>query len=177
MMKKNNKKGNRKSKGGYTLIEVLLYIVIAVIMISGISALFHLVLEGGAKSRTITEVEQQGSQIMHLITQTIRNAEGINSPTEGNSSSTLSLNVVDAGDDPTVFGISGGSIYINEGSGSNVDLMNSNVTASGLTFENVSRTGTPGSVKIEFTLEHVNSLGLNIYDYSKTFYGSATVRY
>lgn len=56
------------------------------------------------------------------------------------------------------------------------DLYNSRVTVSNLTFTNLTRAGTPGNVRIQFTLTHINPSGRNEYDFSKTFYGSASLR-
>jgi len=50
------------------------------------------------------------------------------------------------------------------------------VTVSGLTFQNLSRSATPGTVRIQFTLTHVNPAGRNEYSFAKTFIGSATLR-
>lgn len=56
------------------------------------------------------------------------------------------------------------------------DLINSRVTVSNLTFSNLSRPGTPGTVRIQFTLTHINPEGRQEYNFSKTFYDTATLR-
>ncbi|PJE77100.1 hypothetical protein COV05_00625 [Candidatus Uhrbacteria bacterium CG10_big_fil_rev_8_21_14_0_10_48_16] len=170
-MKTNN------SKKGFTLIELVLYVGIA----SGIllvSTLFlQTLLESRVKNQTIAEVEQQGLQVMHLIAQTVRNAENITSPTIGGSAGSLTLDVVNIVDDPTVFYVSGDSIQMTEGAGSTIALTNSHVAASALTFQNLSRPDTPGIVRVSFILTHVNSSGRQEYEFSKTFYASASLRH
>jgi len=95
---------------------------------------------------------QQFVQVMQIITQTGRNATDINFT--------------------TAFDLSAGTIRQNS-----IALTNSRVVASSLTFTNLSRTGTPGAMRIQFTLAHVNPSGRNEYDYSKTFYATSTLRY
>lgn len=133
-------------------------------------------LEARVKQQTIAEIEQSGTQVMQTTTQLIRNAETINSPATGASSSTLSLDVVDAAKDPTIIELSGGVIYITEGAGSAVPLTAAPVNVDSLTFYNLSRSGTPGVVRLQFTLTYTNPSGRQEYDYTKTFYGSASVR-
>lgn len=164
------------TKRGFTLVELLLYVLISAMIIFSVAGFLFLTLTTKEKSKTILEVENQGDQIMQIVTQVIRNSEGINSPAQGVSASSASLDVVNAADDPTVFDVSGGIFRITEGVGSAVGLNNSNVTVSGLSFYNLSRTGTYGVIRVQFTVSRVNPEGRNEYDYSKTFYGSASLR-
>lgn len=145
-----------KKNNGFTLIELLLYICIVGIIILSVLGFLSLTMQSRVKNQTISEVEQQGLQVMQLITQTGRNADSVNFT--------------------TAFDLSGGVIRVNGGSGP-VALTNSRVTASGLSFQNLSRTGTPGTIRVQFTLTHVNPSGRNEYTFNKTFYDSATLRY
>lgn len=166
----------QKNKKGFTLIEILLYTGLAALLLAGISSFFFLILRSRVKSQTAAEVEQQGTQIMQIVTQAIRNAENINSPLAGSSSNSLSLDAAGMGADPTVFDASAGISRIKEGSESAVNLNNSRVQISNLDFSNLSRAGTPGNIKVQFTLTHQNPGGRNEYDYSKIFYGTASLR-
>ncbi len=161
---------------GFTLIELLLYVGIASIMLLVISTFLSTLLESRVKNQTIAEVEQQGVQVMQMITQTLRNADTINSPTAGVSAASLSVNTYTSINNPTVFDLSGGVIRIKEGTGAVVSLTNTRVTASALNFQNLSRTSTPGTMRISFTLAQVNPSGRNEYNFTKTFIGSATLR-
>ncbi|OGI26058.1 MAG: hypothetical protein A3J76_05640 [Candidatus Moranbacteria bacterium RBG_13_45_13] len=172
-MKYMNRKNNQQ---GFTLIELLLYVAVASGMLLVISVFLSTLLQSRIKNQTIAEVEQQGQQVMQLITQTARNAEAITSPAPGASASSLTLDVITALNDPTIFDLSSGVIRIQEGSGSAVALTNSRVVASALTFQNLSRAGTPGTVRVQFTLVHANPEGRNEYSFEKTFIGSATLR-
>ncbi len=161
---------------GFTLIELLLYVSIIGAMILSVSSLLPLLMQSRVKNQTIAEVEQQGAQVMQVVTQTVRNAATLNSPTQGLSASSLSINVVDSAKSPTIFDLSGGVIRMQEGAGSPVSLTNSHVVASGLTLQNLSRTGTKGTIKIQFTITQINPEGRQEYNFNKIFYGTATVR-
>lgn len=163
-------------KKAFTLVELILYVSLIAILLLAISIFFTMLLGSRVKNQTIAEVEQAGVQVMQLITQTIRNTQNINSPAQGLSASSLSLDVVDAAKDPTVFDLSGGVIRITEGSGSPVELTASRVTASNLVFYNLSRAGTQGTMHVEFKLSHRNPDQRNEFEYNKTFYGSASLR-
>lgn len=162
---------------GFTLIELLLYIGISSIMLLVISVFLSILIESRIKNQTIAEVEQQGLQVIETITQIARNAESINAPIQSTSALSLSLDVITPGNDPTVFDLLSGIIRMSEGSlGSPVSLTNVRVIASGLIFQNLSLTGTPGTVRMQFTLTHINPSNRNEYSFTKTFIGSATLR-
>lgn len=161
---------------GFTLIEIILYIGIAGIIIISVSVLWSIYMQSRVKNQTMAEVEQQALHLMQIITQTARNAESITTPTVGNSAASLTLDVVDVSSDPTVFDLSAGVIRITEATGSAIALTNSLVTASNLSFQNLSRSATPGTTRISFTLTYINPQGRNEYDFSKTFYATASLR-
>jgi type II secretory pathway pseudopilin PulG len=162
---------------GFTLVEILLYISIASVMLLVTTLFLQTLLESRIKNQTIAEVEQQGLQVMQMITQKVRNAENITIPTQGANDSSLTLDVLDLASDPTIFDLSSGVIRTTEGTSSAVSLTNSRVVASSLVFENLSGTDTPGIVRIEFIITHINPSGRNEYDFSKTFQTSASLRY
>ena len=141
----------RAMRKGFTLIEPLLYVSIVGAIIFSVAGFLSLLMQSRVKNQAISEVEQQGVQVMQLVTQTGRNATNINFS--------------------SAFDLSGGAIRENA-----IALTNSRVVASNLTFQNLSHTGTPGTIRVQFTLTHINPEGRNEYNYSKTFYGSASLR-
>jgi len=167
---------SNKTQRGFTLLELLLYLAIVSLIVGSLSAFLIFSFQMRIKNQTIAEVEQQGKQVMQLIMQTARNAEAINSPAISATSTSVSFDVVTASKDPTVFSLSGNALRIQEGTSSAVVLTNSRVSASGLQIYNVSRTGTPGIIRIQFILSSVNPTGRDEYTYSKTFYASAALR-
>ena len=169
-------KSQLKDNKGFTLLELILYVSIAGAILLVTSIFLSTLLQSRIKNQTVSEVEHQGMQVMQLITQTIRNAESITFPTQGASGSSLTIDVVDSLDDPTTFDFLSGVIRITEGAGGAIDLTNSRISASGFSFQNLSKAGTDGTIRIIFTLTHINPEGRNEYDFSKIFYGSACLR-
>ncbi|HEC63807.1 MAG TPA: hypothetical protein ENI23_00770 [bacterium] len=165
-----------QKREGFSLVEMMLYIAITSTVILGISTFLLVLLQAKVKNQTISEVDQQGLQVVHMITQTIRNADSITSPAIGVTDSTLTLVVNDAAKSPTVYDLSSGTMRITEGLGAPVALTNSRIVVSDLSFRNVGRAGTEGLIRVEFTITHVNLEGRNEYTYSKFFYDSASVR-
>jgi prepilin-type N-terminal cleavage/methylation domain-containing protein len=166
-----------KKKNGFTLVELLVYIGILAIVITSVVSTMFFVISTREKAKTINEIESQGALVMQLITQSIRNSEGVNSPEVGNNNNTISLSVSEQQDSPTVFDINNGVLRVKKGSQTEVDLTSSRVIASNLDFYNVSRTDTENIIKVEFQLEYNNQGPAFQFDYSKTFYGSASLRY
>lgn len=165
----------KNNKLGFTLIELLLYVGVTSFILTAVVLFTSTLLQVQAKNRTINEVNQQGAQVVQIITQTIRNSTDINTPAPRASGTQLSLGMSDSLKNPTIFNLSSGVVKMIEGS-SYFDLTNSKVTVVNLNFSNLSRTGTPGVIKIEFTIAYVNSEGREEFDYSKTFQATASLR-
>lgn len=99
---------HRKSTG-FTLIELLLYVSIVGGILMTLTGFFTLALESRIKNQTIVEVDQHGQAVLDSITQAIRNATSVTSPTTGTSGNSLTLAMPTAGVNPTIFNLSGGS--------------------------------------------------------------------
>ena len=164
---------SKPNQSGFTLIEMLIYIGIAGIILATISALLAASFTTRVKNTVIQEVELQGAQVTLQITQAIRRSEAVTSPTPGNQLTALTL---DVGSDPEIYSDFGSVVHRTSGNpASALPVHSSSITVSGLNFRNVSRPDTPDSIEFEFTLTYVNTTGKNEYDYSKTFYGSASI--
>jgi len=168
---------SRFNQKGYTLIELLLYVVIIGMILVPLTLFFGMSSEARVKAQSISEVEDQGTAAMDYITQTIRNSYSITTPAAAASGASLTLVVPTTALSPTVFSLSGTALQVKEGaSGSNVALTSGDVQMSNLTFKNLTRSGTSGIVQVSFTLTRTNnSGGRNEFDYSKTFTSSAEI--
>ncbi|MCK5080834.1 MAG: type II secretion system protein [Candidatus Moranbacteria bacterium] len=166
----------KNEKAGFTLIELLLYVGVVAFILSGVTAFLFMTLQARIKTQAMNEVNYQGQQIINLVSQTIRNAEAVNSPTKQNNDSSLSVDMVDSAVDPTSFNISGGVIQIEEDGEGLIDLTNSKVIASNLMFHNYGLGDAPDSIHFEFQLDYKNLESRNEYNYSESFYGSASIR-
>ena len=165
------------SQKGFTLVELILYVSICSILLLTISSFLSFLLGARVRSQAITEVNQQGFQVMSLITQTIRNGRSIQVPSMGTSSSTLSITTGDVALNPTVFSLSSTTIEVKEASKNAMSLTNSRVRVTALTFQNVSSgSSTEKIIRISYTLDYINPTGRSEYSFTKSFTGSATLR-
>lgn len=166
-----------RSQKGFTLVEMVLYVAICSILLITISVFLSFLLGARVRSQAITEVNQQGFQVMSLLTQTIRNGRSIQTPSIGLASSTMSLTTGNALINPTLFYISSTTMKIKEGSQGEISLTNKRVRISGLVFQNVSSSSSTEKImRISYTVDYINPTGRDEYSFSKTFNGSATLR-
>ncbi len=163
--------------GGFTLIELLLYIAVSSAILLASSVFLATMLGARVKSQSISEVEAQGAQAMETILQTVRNASSVVSPATSTTAASLSLATYSGATNPTVFDVSGGALRITEGVGSPVALTSPLVSVASFSAANVSRSGTPGTLRISFTLTYVHQSGRNEYAVTRTFIGSASLRH
>ncbi len=162
---------------GFTLVEMVLYVSLCSIILLIISMMLSSLLGSRVRSQVITEVNQQGFQVMHLITQTVRNGRSIQTPAPGATSQTLSLTTASPILNPTIFSVSSSTFFIQEGGKAPVALTNSRIRISSLTFQNISSTSSTDKVlRVSFTIDAVNPEGRGEYSFTKTFSGSATLR-
>jgi len=171
------KRLSHNKKRGFTLIEVVLYVAIAGMVVF---ALGFLVKESGEtrlRQRIMAEVEQQGLLVSQQISQAIRNAASITTPSAGSTTSSLTLAYEDALKNPTSFDLSADAIRIAEGAGFPTPLTNTRVLVTDFFFHNLSLASTPGSVQFSFTLSYdLSADDAPRFQYSKTFYGAASLR-
>jgi type II secretory pathway pseudopilin PulG len=165
-----------QNQTGFTLIELLLYIAIAPAIILAGTLFLSVTLNARVKNQAVNEVEQQGSLILQQLAQAIRSSEAINAPAAGSSAASLSLDALGSSNDPTLFNLNANTLQITEGSNPAIDLSNSRVSITALSFQNVSYSGTPGLIRISFKLSHENPSTRPEYNYSKTFETSAGLR-
>lgn len=162
----------KNNSNGFTLIELLLYTAIVGSLLIAIVAFLMLAIDSRVKNQTISEVDQQGIAVIEQITRAVRNANSISTPAQAANGSLLSLNT-SAG--TIIFNESLGVIQIQEGASAAIALTNSKVQITNLQFNNLSRSGTKGIVKVSFTISRINTSGKNVYDYQKTFTTSVAV--
>jgi len=165
------------SNRGFTLVELLLYVATAALILTAAVTLFAMVLGGRVKNQAVAEVEQQGAIAMQTVLSHIRNARGIDMPLQGIATATLVLDTMASSTDPVVVDIVSGTIRLVSGTGLPVALTNNRVIVSDLVFENFSAGAAFGTVRVRFTLTHVNPQQRGEFEWSKMFEGSAAVRH
>lgn len=161
---------------GFTLIELLLYVSMLSTLLLGAVGFFATMSDARVKNQAVSEVDQQGTAAMQYITQTIRSATTISSPAAGASAATTSLVVPTSGNSPTVFALSSGALTTTLGANSAVALTGGKVQVTSLTFTNLSRSGTPGVLRVAMTIKRINPNNRAVFEYEKTFTTSVALR-
>jgi Tfp pilus assembly protein PilW len=165
-----------KSEAGFSLVELILYIGVSATILTVVSVFLFALWQVRVKNHAISEVEQQGMFVMRQITQSVKNAAFITAPAPGSEDQTLILQTYSSSTDPSAFTIDGSTINISEAGSPAMALTAPNVAVSNLVFTNLSRNGTPGVVRISFTLSYNSSSAQNEYQYQANFYDSASIR-
>jgi hypothetical protein len=132
----------------------------------------NLITSSRVNNQITLEVNNQGNQAIRIITQSIRNATSIDTPSVSSSTPSLSLTTLVSNNNPTIFSISNGILFMTEGLNSPIALTNDNVVVSNLIFSNMSNPSTLGSVKVRVTLTGTVSNKSK----SSNFYGSGTIK-
>jgi len=146
----------KQRKKAFTLIELLIYlgIVSGLLVVAG--AFTWSIIKGSVKSACVREVQQNGRLAMEIVTREIKAASGINSPLTGESTDTLSLIMSDGGLNPTIFELLNNQILLSQGVDGPYALTTDQVLVSNLNFTNLSYADTPGTIRIEMTLDYNN---------------------
>lgn len=165
-----------KNKNGFSLIETIIYVAIFSVFIIALVSFGSSMTASRLHNQTVLEINDQGAKIMKTITQVLRNANNVNSPSISNTASSLSVATGVPATNPTIFSENGGILYVAEGAGGQIALTNNKVIVSNLLFSNFSRPGTPNIIKISFTLTSVASSSSPGGSYSFVFNGSAGLR-
>lgn len=161
---------------GFTLIELIIYIgIVAGILL--VASNFGLeIIYGNIKSQSIREVQQNSRFAMEKIVESILSAASINSPLGGNSSNSLFLEMQDLNLNPTIFEVSEGRLIITQRGNGPYGLTNDRVRVSSLQFTNLSYENTPGTIKVQMTIEHLNPHNLNQYEASLSTENTISLR-
>jgi len=106
----------------FTLLELLIYSGILVVSVGLISGIVYTISKVNLKTQVNEELNNQLTLFEEVFRQKIQIAKGINSI----SGSLLNLEMADSNKNPTVFTLTDNVAYIQEGSGSQVALNDSN---------------------------------------------------
>jgi competence protein ComGC len=144
-------------KQAFTLVEFLIYLgILSLVLVLTAGFLWDFIF-GNIKATSYREVQENGRFALLKITQEIKKATEINSPPPSSSSSTLSLARIDSHLNPTVFDVINGRLRIRRGlTGTSYYLTSDQVIVSSLQFTNLSYPETPGIIRVEIVLEHIN---------------------
>lgn len=143
----------RHSRSGFTLVEVLIYIVMLAAVVFSTVLVFYQIVRSYNHNRSIVEVEEEANFVMRKIAWTLAGASTVNVPAPNTNSSTLSVDKFNYPGNPIVVGRESGNATIKKGTGEPAVLNSQNVSIANLLFEHFpSSTASPESVGITLTV-------------------------
>ena len=148
---------------GLTLVELLIYMAILGSILAIMTGFFWNIALGYAKENSYQELQQNGRFVLTKMNQEIKKAKRINSPSPGFSANSLSLEMANPNLNPTTFDLNGGKLRIIQGTNPPYELTTDRIIVNNLQFTNLSYDNTPGTVRIEIGMNHLNPGGLIEY--------------
>ena len=173
---------NLKFRGGFTLIETIVTILLFAILGTIATTILFSVLRGATKSEILKEVKQNGDYVLSILTLKIRNARDIISACDSNPSDNVTVQNPDS--TGTDFSCSAISSTISQQQvvapdqpiPSPASLTNSSVAVSACSFTCYSSSTAPKRVSIHFTLTQAGSGTSAVDTASQTFQTQVTLR-
>lgn len=136
----------KKSKG-YTLIEILIYTVIVSLYLFLVAQLFISIKTANANSIALGALQKNSRQIVADLTSTLRNAQTVNTPAAGQTTTVLSLN-----NGAISYQLQNGILQKTE-NGQTWDLTTPEVTLANLSFQNPVEATQTASLHLTLTIE------------------------
>ena len=139
-----------KNSRGFSLMETLIYVAIFGTVASALMGIVWNITKIHSHQLAANEVDSNLRYVLNLINEKVREASLIDSAT----GSTLVLTMTAAAKNPTTFSLSGGVLYIQEGSGAQVAVTSNRVNVDSLTFDKISMAGAKGGARINISLSY-----------------------
>ncbi|MFH1451450.1 MAG: prepilin-type N-terminal cleavage/methylation domain-containing protein [bacterium] len=159
-------------KKGFTLIETLIYIAIIGMIVSSFVIFVLSISASRTKTYAVQEVQANSRFALDLLSQRIKSAQGIISPTPGNSASILILDMADA---DLTFNVTAGVLSATEGLADSIPITSSEVDVSSLIFTNLTAAEERENIRIEMTVNYQENNSKE-YDYSQSFQTAVSLR-
>ncbi len=163
----------QRRNGGFTLLEVILYIALLAILLGSVVTASFEVIASSSQSKTEAMLFTEGDFLLSKIQRGLSMANTVNIPSLDGTSTILSFNMQNQlSYNPITFSQSNNSLVIRKSGGVSEVLNNSNIVLSNLIFfhSNTSKTK-PEFVDISFTLSTRSEAGKVITEvFSLTHY-------
>lgn len=147
---------------GFTLTEVLVYIAVLAIIITAVSSFLLWQITSGAKSRAIRETQYNAQRALSIMTQEIREAKSIYTPTSVFDVNPGQLSLATAkyalaGEDTSYidFFICGTQLCLKKESQNPVAITSGTVRISNLVFSQIATTSTAPSIQINLRVDYM----------------------
>jgi prepilin-type N-terminal cleavage/methylation domain-containing protein len=170
----------KRRRRGFTLIELLVFSAIFALIIGAFITILITVVTTQTQQSASAEAQQQGQFLLQQFQYYIESARLVDM-TQDVATSTLVLreSISSSSYDPTIFTLTNGTVYLQQGAGGTPQPLTSNkVTISSLSFTrhyNVNSTSSPlGTDSVSYSFIVSSSAG-NQANYSESFQSSASV--
>ena len=138
---------------GFTLIEVLIYIVLISIIIGGSLIVVYQILETNKGVYNKIMIEQEANFLLQKIRWAMTGVSIINTPAVGATSSLLSVNKINFSQNPIVIDLNSNNMRLKRGSAQTYILNSQNISVGNLVFQRFAASSSiPESIKINLTV-------------------------
>ena len=150
-----NAKGSRSLSAGFTLVEMLFYIVFITIILGATFGIVQNLLSNAEALKTGISVEEEGNFILKKLSWVINDVGTVNYPALNSTGAFLSVNKNDLspGSSPVVVDSAGGIMRIERGGNGPKQLSNDRFVVSNLSFERTWDGSNPESELISISFE------------------------
>jgi len=176
------------NKKGFTLMEVLVYIMLLVVVLTSVTKINASILNSKTRVEISTELTYNSRLIYEKLKQSIHKASGLDASSSlGVDPSTLVLNMPSGGSDITFdtynknISINGKSQTIQKlrmtvGSGSSIYITSDKVTLDSFEITDMTQGSEAENIKIQYQLSHVNPDSDDLWDKSVTIRSTFSMR-
>ncbi len=163
-------KVNQKPSTGFTLIEILIYLVLFAILMSGAVAAAYTLFEATDRNQTKVMVQEEGDFMIAKINWALSGVQSVNAPLIGTSGSILSVNKWDAAVGGLIIALAGTDMEISHNGHPALRLNNPDIAIKNLVFvHNFGGGVNPESVQASFEINTLTPNGMTvIQDFSTT---------
>lgn len=160
------------NKRGFTLVELIIYVAIVSSILIATTQYVATLARNRAKSEVLAEVAYNAAIIQAKLSYAARHAESLNvgSSTFGSDPGVLQLEMVDSGENPTIFNLTAddGAAQMNI-NGTTTQLTTDRVNVTNFVFSNRTSSDDIGIIEVQYTIEAVNSSNSPFFDYVEEF--------
>ncbi len=152
---------NQITQKGYSLIELTLYLALLSLILVVLVYFFQQSIILKSKIEEKMEISDNGQFALQKIVWYLKNAETVNSPLSGESSSILSLNVSGENNNPVQIFTEDKILKVKIGNQPAIDLTNNRVEVDQLSFINNGISNSQPIIKINLELKGSNNFWTN----------------
>ncbi len=160
---------------GFTLVEMIIYIAIIGIVITGF--INYSLSVGGVRNKNYSAatVQANGREALSVLTQKIHEASAVLTPSAGATNTQLVLDMPGANPN-IIFDVSGGILTMTPTGSPAVTITDSRATISSLTFTNLASSGQRPNIQIDMTINYTTPAGDVQTGYTKTYRTAVSTR-